>query len=85
MMKEISKICDQTPLYLNMVPNKIISQKGEKNVAVRTQNQDKIRITCLLSICVDEDKLAPYIIFKGKNSNNKYFKKLKKNIYIKTK
>lgn len=37
---------DETPLYLNILPNKIISQKGEKNVVVRTKNQEKIRITC---------------------------------------
>ena len=49
-----------------MVPNTIISQKGEKNVVVLTQNQDKIRITCSLSIYADGDKLPPYIIFKGK-------------------
>ena len=75
---------DETPLYLNMIPNKVISQKGEKNVVVRTQNQEKIRVTCLLSICADGDKLPPYIIFKGKNSNNKAFNKLKNNLYIKT-
>ena len=74
---------DETPLYLNMIPNKVISQKGEKNVVVRTQNQEKIRVTCLLSICADGDKLPPYIIFKGKNSNNKAFNKLKNNLYIK--
>jgi len=28
---------DKTSLYLNMVPNKIISQKGENNVEVQTQ------------------------------------------------
>ena len=46
-----------------MVPNKVIAQKGEKNVVVRTQNQERIRITCLLTICTDGDKLPPYIIF----------------------
>lgn len=28
---------DETPLYLNMVPNKVIAQKGEKNVVIRTK------------------------------------------------
>ena len=59
---------DETPLYLNMVPNKVISKKGEKNVVVRTQNQEKIRITLLLSIWADGDKLPPYIIFKAKSN-----------------
>lgn len=57
---------DETPIYLNMIPNKVISRKGEKNVIVRTQSQEKIRITSLLSICTDGVKLPPYIIFKQK-------------------
>ena len=72
---------DETPLYLNMVPNKTIARKGTKNVVIRTNNQEKIRVTCILSVCADGDKLSPYIIFKGKNSyslsklnNNKYIK-----------
>ena len=68
---------DETPLYLNMVPNKIISKKGEKNVVLRTQNQDRIRITILLTICADGDKLPPYIIFKGKNINNRSMNEIK--------
>ena len=68
-----------------MVPNTIISQKGEKNVVVLTQNQDKIRITCSLSIYADGDKFPPYIIFKGKNLTNKSFNKLKKNLYTESK
>ena len=74
---------DETLLYLNMVHNKIISQKGEKNVVVRTQNQEKIRITLLLRICADGDKLPPYIIFKAKS--NYAYAKLQNNSFIKDK
>ena len=74
---------DETPLYLNMVPNKIIAKKGEKNVVVRTQNQEKIRITCLLSICADGDKLPPSIIFKAKY--NYAYTKLRNNQFVKNK
>ena len=76
---------DETPLYLNMVPNKVIAKKGDKNVVERTQNQERIRITCLLTICADGDKLPPYIIFKGKNINNISMNSIKNNIYIKIK
>ena len=68
-----------------MVPNKVIAQKGEKNVVVRTQNQERIRITCLLTIYADGNKLPSYIIFKGKNINNRSMNKIKNNIYIKNK
>jgi hypothetical protein len=47
---------DETPLYLNMVLNKAISKNWEKNIVVWTQNQERIRITCLLDICADGDK-----------------------------
>ena len=76
---------DETPLYLNMVPNKVIAQNEEKNLVIRTQNQERIRITCLLTVCTDGDKLSPYIIFKGKNINNRSMNKIKNNIYIKSK
>ena len=76
---------DETPLNLNMIPNKTITKKGEKNVVIRTQNQEKIRITCILSICADGDKLPPYIINKGKSNNSKIMKKKKKNQYIENK
>ena len=33
---------DETPLYLNMVPNKITSKKGETNVVVRTKIKRKL-------------------------------------------
>ena len=58
---------DETPLYLNMAPNKNVVRKGTRNVVISTNNQEKIRITYILTFCVDRDKLAPYIIFKGKN------------------
>ena len=76
---------DETPLYLNMILNKVIAQKGEKNVVVRTQNQERIRISCLLTIWADGDKLPPYIIFKGKNINNRNMNEIKNNSYFKNK
>ena len=33
---------DETPLYLNMVPNKIIFKKGEKNVVARHKIKRKL-------------------------------------------
>ena len=76
---------DETPLFFNMVPNKTITQKGDKSVVIRTQNQEKLRITCILSICGGGVKFPPYIIFKSKAKNTKIFDKWKDNIILKIK
>ena len=40
----------ETPLYLNVVPNKTYVRKGTRNVVIRTNNKEKTRTTCTLSI-----------------------------------
>ena len=57
---------DEILLYLNMVPNKVIAQEGEKNVVVRKQNQERIRITCLLTVCTDAINYHHILLLKGK-------------------
>ena len=65
---------DETPIFLNMPPSKTIAKKGSKTVFIRTQNQEKVRISVLLTIAADGTKLPPFVIFKdkkhGKNEEN---------------
>ena len=76
---------DETPLFLNMSPNKTVTYKGNKSVVIRTTNQEKIRITCILAICGDGDKLAPYIIFKCIKPSYHTLNLLNNNKYVKDK
>ena len=32
---------DETPVFLDLVPNKVVDQKGKKTVRVRTTNSEK--------------------------------------------
>ena len=49
-----------------MVPNKTIAKRGKKTILIKTQNQQKCRISVILGIVADGSKLKPLIIFKGK-------------------
>ncbi len=40
---------DETLLTFNMPPNYVIEKKGKKSVIIRTQNQDKCRLSVLLT------------------------------------
>ena len=54
-----------------MPPNYTITKKEKKNVIIRTQGQEKCRVSILLTILADRQKLSPFVIFKGKeNSRN---------------
>lgn len=58
---------DETPIFLNMPITKTIIKKGTKQVIVKTQGQEKCRVTVILTILADGGKLPPLIIFKAKN------------------
>ena len=76
---------DETPLALNMPPNYTISCKGKKTVIIRAQSQEKCKVSLVLGIIADGNKLPPLIILKGSNKtkipkelyNNKNIKKVK--------
>lgn len=63
-----------------MVPNKTIAKEGKKTMIIKTQNQQKWRISIILGIGAESTKLMPLLIFKGKTggyigtelSKNKY-------------
>ena len=64
---EIIGNMDETPVFFNMVPSKTVAYKGQKSILIKTQDQEKCRITVLLTITAAGGKLPPYIIFKAKN------------------
>ena len=55
---------DQTPVFLNMNINGVVEIIGNKQIIVKTPNQEKIRVFALLTILSNEKKLPPFIIFK---------------------
>lgn len=57
---------DESPIYLEIPPKKTIEIKGSKNVDIYTFGKEKQRITCVLSIAANGNKLPPLLIFKGK-------------------
>ena len=42
---------------------------GKKNVTVKSFGKEKSRISCLLSITANGEKLAPFVIFKGQKGS----------------
>lgn len=72
---------DETALSYNMPFNKTIHKCGTKTICIRTQRQEKCRISILLSIAGDGNKLMPYAIFKGA-ANGKIINILNKSKYV---
>ena len=58
---------DETPIFFNMYPTKIIAKKGDKVILIKTQSQEKCRISVILCVTADGDKLPPFLIFKAKD------------------
>ena len=57
---------DETPVFLDLVPNKVVDRKGKKTVRVRTNGSEKNRITAALC-CTAAGKLLPPFVMKMKN------------------
>ena len=68
---------DETALQYNMPSNKTVHKIGAKTITIKTQQQEKLRISVILAICSNGKKLKPFIIFKGAK-NGKIFKTLLK-------
>lgn len=56
---------DETAVYLE-IPEKRIELKGTKNVEINTFGHDKERISVLLAIAGNGNKLPILLIYKGK-------------------
>ena len=63
---------DETPLFFNMPITKTIVKKGSRYVIVKTQNQEKARISVILTILAEGSKLAPLVIFKAQDRSTVY-------------
>ena len=62
---------DKTPVFLNMNINGVVDKIANKQIIIKTQNQEKCRVSILLTILINGYKLAPFVIFKGnKDSPN---------------
>ena len=56
---------DETPIYFDIPEKTTIELKGTKNVKISTFGNDKSRVSVILAIVGNGDKLAPMMIFKG--------------------
>ena len=56
---------DETPVFMDMLPNKTIDVKGKKSIRIRTTKSEKCRITAILSCIATGKMLSPMIVFKG--------------------
>ena len=54
---------DETPVFLDLVPNKVVDKRGKKPIQIRITSSEKNRVTATL---VSGKPLPPFIIFKGK-------------------
>ena len=57
---------EETPIYINMSIFTTVQIIRSKKVNIRTQEQEKWRITLILTILVSGEKLISLLIFKAK-------------------
>ena len=55
---------DETAIYLNCFPNRIVDAKGEKNVPIMLDGVSGMRFTVAVSVAMDGTKLQLFAIFK---------------------
>ena len=48
---------NETPLSFNMIPTKTITKKGTKSIIIKTLDQEKCRVSILLTITPDGGRL----------------------------
>jgi hypothetical protein len=70
---------DEVPVFWDMIPDKTLEEKGQKQVTIIKTNKIKVRLTVALCCFADGKKLPPYIIFK--EQTGKIPKKLIKERY----
>ena len=58
---------DEIPVYLNMPPSTVVEKVGKREVRIKKQDQESVRISCALTVFASCDKLHPFLIFKAKN------------------
>ena len=70
-LKEINRFevignMDETPLYFDVVPSRILDRRGKKSIIVRTTGSEKRHLTVVMCVTHDGDVLPALTIFKGK-------------------
>ena len=63
---------DETAFNYNMNSKVTIHKIGAKTIMIKTQNQEKLRISAIMSICGNGERLKPYLIFKGAHNGRIY-------------
>ena len=61
---------DETPLYLNMSPCTTVQKIVFKKVNIRTQGQENLRVTSILTVLASRQKLPPLLNFKAKQGKD---------------
>ena len=81
---------DETPMCMNLPLDSTITNQGKKDINILTYGKEKVRLSIVLAIAGNGNKLKPLIICKGKKNGIKE-KKLqnldtvkKGNIIVKT-
>ena len=64
---------DETAFNYNMNSKVIIHKIGAKTIMIKTQNQEKLRISAIMSIWGNGERLKPYLIFKGAHNGRIYY------------
>ena len=59
---------DETRVFFDMVSEKLLVQKGQKSVTIRTSGSEKRHVTVVLTVAADGFILPPMIIFRGKTN-----------------
>ena len=63
---------DETAFNYNMNSKATKHKIGAKTIMIKTQNQEKLRISAIMSICGNGERLKPYLIFKGAHNGRIY-------------
>ena len=71
---------DETPVFFEMYQNKTIAKIGDKKVNVKTFGCEKMRISIILKILANGDKIPPLIVLKV--NQGKLWKQDYQNIFI---
>ncbi len=59
---------DETPLYFDIVPGRVLDTKGKKSVIVRTAGNEKRHLTVVLTVLSHGEVLPAVVIFKRKEA-----------------
>ena len=74
---------DETPIFFEPTLNGVITNKGFKQVVISTQDQEKQRVTIVLSNAVNGAKLKPYFIFCGNSHSENLYNRINEITFFK--